>query len=390
VPKGRELLDLPIGESAAFAEVGLQREPVFTAPELSIIVPTFNECENVPVLVDRLRKALPGVAWEMIIVDDDSPDGTADVARTIGATDARIRCLRRVGRRGLSGACLEGMLASQARYAAVMDADLQHDERLLLPMLAKLRSDEADVVIGTRYAQGGGADTFSTGRKWISLLATRIANKVLGLKLSDPLSGFFMLRRNVVETYARKLSTHGFKILLDIVSTAGKSLRLVELPYQFRARQRGTSKLDARIALDYAGLLLAKATSDLLSLRFVFFCLVGLVGIGVHFITLSIGVAVIGLSFPWAQTLAIVVAIANNFALNNAITYRDQRLTGVNYFTGLLMFYVVSSIGALSNMSVGNWLFGHEQTWWVAGLGGAIMSVVWNYVVSSLMVWRSR
>lgn len=194
----------------------------------------------------------------------------------------------------------------------------------------------------------------------------------------------------MVETYARKLSTHGFKILLDIVSTAGKSLRLVELPYQFRARQRGTSKLDARIALDYAGLLLAKATSDLLSLRFVFFCLVGLVGIGVHFITLSIGVAVIGLSFPWAQTLAIVVAIANNFALNNAITYRDQRLTGVNYFTGLLMFYVVSSIGALSNMSVGNWLFGHEQTWWVAGLGGAIMSVVWNYVVSSLMVWRSR
>ena len=354
------MLDLPIGESAAIAEVGLQREPVFTAPELSIIVPTFNECENVPVLVDRLRKALPGVAWEMIIVDDDSPDGTADVARTIGASDARIRCLRRVGRRGLSGACLEGMLASQARYAAVMDADLQHDERLLLPMLAKLRSDEADVVIGTRYAQGGGADTFSTGRKWISLLATRITNKVLGLKLSDPLSGFFMLRRNVVETYARKLSTHGFKILLDIVSTAGKSLRL------------------------------AKATSDLLSLRFVFFCLVGLVGIGVHFITLSIGVAVIGLSFPWAQTLAIVVAIANNFALNNAITYRDQRLTGVNYFTGLLMFYVVSSIGALSNMSVGNWLFGHEQTWWVAGLGGAIMSVVWNYVVSSLMVWRSR
>ena len=135
------------------------------------------------------------------------------------------------------------MLASQARYAAVMDADLQHDERLLLPMLAKLRSDEADIVIGTRYAQGGGADTFSTSRKWISLLATRIANKVLGLKLSDPLSGFFMLRRNVVETYARKLSTHGFKILLDIVSTAGKSLRLVELPYQFAGPANSTRGL---------------------------------------------------------------------------------------------------------------------------------------------------
>lgn len=368
----------------------MQREPVFAAPELSIIVPTFNECENVSVLVDRLRKVLLGVAWEIIIVDDDSPDGTADVARTIGATDARIRCLRRVGRRGLSGACLEGILASQARFAAVIDADLQHDERLLLPMLAKLRRDEADVVVGTRYAQGGAADALSTGRRWISVLATRLANKVLGLELSDPLSGFFMLRRDVVEKFARELSTQGFKILLDIVATAGKSLRLAELPYQFGPRHRGASKLDTRIALDYAGLLLAKATSDLVSLRFVFFCLVGLVGIAVHFVVLSIGVAFIGLSFNWAQTLAIVVAIANNFALNNAITYRDQRLTGVNYFAGLLMFYVVSSIGALSNLSVGHWLFGHEQTWWVAGLGGAVMSVVWNYVVSSMMVWRSR
>ncbi len=384
------LPDLPVSESAAIAETGSQREPLRAAPELSIIIPTFNECENVPVLVDRLRQTLGDVAWEVIFVDDDSPDGTADVVRAIGAGDARVRCLRRVGRRGLSGACLEGMLASQARYAAVMDADLQHDEQLLVPMLAKLRSDEADLVIGTRYAQGGAADAFSSGRRWISVLATRLANKVLGLTLSDPLSGFFMLRRNVVEGLARKLSTQGFKILLDIVTTAGKSLRLAELPYQFGARYRGASKLDARVAIDYAGLLLSKATSDFVSLRFVFFCLVGLFGIAVHFIVLSIGVRLIGLSFDWAQSLAIVVAIANNFALNNAITYRDQRLTGVDYLTGMLRFYLVSGVGALSNMSVGHWLFSHEQTWWAAGIGGAVMSVVWNYVVSSMMVWRHR
>jgi dolichol-phosphate mannosyltransferase len=380
----------PAGKRPAAVAHGRRRKPTAGATELSIVVPTFNECENIPVLVERLRKALPGVSWEMIIVDDDSPDGTADVARALGASDPRIRCLRRVGRRGLSGACLEGMLASNARYAAVIDADLQHDERLLLPMLKKLRADEADIVIGTRYAEGGGADTFSTKRKWVSLLATRLANKVLGLELSDPLSGFFMLRRNAVETFARKLSTQGFKILLDIVSTAGKSLRVAELPYQFRSRHSGASKLDTRIALDYAGLVLAKATSGLLSLRFIFFCMVGIVGIGVHFVTLSIGVALIGLPFQGAQILAIVVAIANNFALNNAITYRDQRLTGVNYLVGLLTFYLISSIGALSNMSVGNWLFGHEQTWWAAGLGGAAMSVVWNYAISSMMVWRGR
>jgi dolichol-phosphate mannosyltransferase len=365
-----------------------QQATTLTPPELSVIVPTFNESENIPVLVERLRAALDGIAWEMIVVDDDSPDGTAAVARKIGESDIRVRCLRRVGRRGLSGACLEGMLASQARFAAVIDADLQHDEKLLKPMLMKMRDGATDVVIGTRYAEGGSTGDFSSGRKWISVTATRVANLVVGRKLSDPLSGFFMLRRDVVEAIAPKLSTQGFKILLDIVSTAGKSLRIAELPYTFGARFQGASKLDTRVALDYAGLLLAKATGNLLSLRFIFFCLVGLAGIVVHFAVLWLGLRLIGLSFEWAQTLAITVAIANNFALNNAITYRDQRLTGVDYLIGLLLFYVISSIGAISNLSVGTWLFGHEQTWWLAGLGGAAMSVVWNYAVSSMIIWR--
>jgi dolichol-phosphate mannosyltransferase len=359
-----------------------------TAPELSVIVPTFNECDNVPVLIERLRAVLDGVNWEMIVVDDDSPDGTADVTRRIGATDSRIRCIRRVGRRGLAGACLEGMLASQARFAAVIDADLQHDDKLLTSMLAKMREGATDIVIGTRYAEGGSTGDFSARRKWISVTATRVANQVLGRKLSDPLSGFFMLRREVIEPIAAKLSTHGFKILLDIVSTGGPSLRIAELPYTFGLRLQGASKLDARVAFDYAGLLLAKATHDLVSLRFIFFCLVGISGIAVHFAVLWAGVRLLGLEFGWAQALAIAVAIATNFHFNNQITYRDQRLTGANYVTGLLLFYVISSIGAISNLSVGTWLFGHEQTWWLAGIGGALMSVVWNYAVSSMMVWR--
>lgn len=362
--------------------------PVYGAPELSVIVPTFNEAANVPVLVERLRTTLAGIDWEMIVVDDDSPDGTAEVTRQIGASDARIRCIRRVGRRGLAGACLEGMLASQARFTAVIDADLQHDEKLLVPMLAKMRDGLTDIVIGTRYAEGGSTGDFSSGRKWISVTATRVANVVLGRSLSDPLSGFFMLRRDVINPIAAKLSTHGFKILLDIVSTGGPSLRIAELPYTFGLRLQGASKLDTRVAFDYAGLLLAKATGDVLSLRFIFFCLVGISGIGVHFVVLWIGLALFQLDFGWAQALAIAAAIANNFNLNNRITYRDQRLTGVHYLTGLMLFYGISSIGAISSLSVGTWLFGHQQTWWLSGIGGALMSVVWNYAVSSLMVWR--
>ncbi|HEY6256731.1 MAG TPA: glycosyltransferase family 2 protein [Xanthobacteraceae bacterium] len=360
------------------------------APELTIVVPTFNERENIPRLVDTLQAALPGVAWELIFVDDNSPDGTSEIAKRIAAADSRIRCMRRVGRRGLAGACLEGILASQAQYVAVMDGDLQHDETLLLPMLQQLRRDTANLVIATRYADGASAAALSSQRAFGSRLATRLAHHLLKLDLSDPMSGFFMLRRELVEKIAPRLSTQGFKILLDIAVTAGDALRITELPYTFRQRLYGESKLDAGVMLEYLGLLLAKATDDRVSLRFALFCLVGTIGIGVHFITLSLGYHLIGIEFVWAQTLAMMVAIASNFAINNALTYRDRRLAGLKFLGGLLRFYLVSLAGLVSNIGVSDWLFVSDQKWWVAGLAGAVIGVVWNYVVASQFVWRSQ
>jgi dolichol-phosphate mannosyltransferase len=361
-----------------------------SAPELSIVVPTFNERENIPRLIDTLRAALPDIAWELIIVDDDSPDGTSETAKRLAAADFRIRCIRRVGRRGLAGACLEGILSSQAQYVAVMDGDLQHDEALLEPMLHLLRRDTANMVVATRYADGGSAAGLSSHRAWGSRLATRLARHLLKLELSDPMSGFFMLRRELVEKIAAKLSTQGFKILLDIVITAGDSLRITELPFTFRTRLYGESKLDAGVALEYLGLLFAKATDDRVSLRFALFCLVGAIGIGVHFVTLTVGYDLLGMQFVWAQTLAVIVAIASNFVINNALTYRDRRLRGLTFFGGLLRFYLVSMAGLVSNIGVSDWLFVNSQKWWVAGLAGAVIGVVWNYVVASLFVWRIR
>ena len=347
----------------------LQSELPRPAPELSVVVPTFNERENIPRLIDMLKNALPDTAWEIIIVDDNSPDGTSEIVKRIAAADSRVRCIRRVGRRGLAGACLEGILASQAQYVAVMDGDLQHDEALLPPMLALLRRDTANMVVGTRYADGGSAAALSSQRAWGSRLATRLAHHLLKLELSDPMSGFFMLRRELVEQIAPALSTQGFKILLDIVVTAGDSLRIAELPFEFRQRLFGESKLDAGVALEYLGLLLAKATNDLVSLRFTLFCLVGTIGIGVHFVALIVGYDLLGIGFVWAQTLAMVVAIASNFTINNALTYRDRRLRGLTFFGGLIRFYLVSMAGLLSNIGVSDWLFVSAQKWWVAGPG---------------------
>jgi len=360
------------------------------APELSIVVPTFNERENVPLLVDMLKSSLPDVVWELLIVDDNSPDGTSTLAKRIAADDARIRCIRRIGRRGLAGACLEGILASQAQYVAVMDGDLQHDETLLLPMLQLLRRDAANLVVGTRYAAGAPAAGLSMQRAFGSRLATQLAHHLFKLDLSDPMSGFFMLRRELVEKIAPNLSTQGFKILLDIAVTGRDELRIAELPYTFRQRLHGESKLDAAVVLEYAGLLLAKATDDRVSMRFTLFCLVGAFGVGVHFVTLSVGYYLLGVGFAWAQTTAMIVAIASNFVINNALTYRDRRLRGWKFAGGLLRFYLVSMVGLVSNIGVSNWLFVNDQKWWVAGLAGAVIGVVWNYVVASLFVWRSR
>jgi dolichol-phosphate mannosyltransferase len=367
-----------------------QAERPQPAPELSIVVPTFNERENIPRLVDMLRAALPDIAWELIVVDDNSPDGTSEIAKRIAASDSRIRCIRRIGRRGLAGACLEGILASQAKYVAVMDGDLQHDENLLLPMLQLLRRDAANMVVATRYADGGSAAALSSQRAWGSRLATTLAHRLLKLDLSDPMSGFFMLDRELVEKIAPRLSTQGFKILLDIVVTAGDGLRIRELPFTFRLRLHGESKLDAGVALEYLGLLLAKATDDRVSLRFTLFCLVGAIGIGVHFVALSVGYDLLGFEFLWAQTLAMMIAIVSNFAINNALTYRDRRLHGLAFFSGLSRFYLVSMAGLVSNIGVSDWLFVSAQKWWVAGLAGAVIGVVWNYVVASQFVWHSR
>jgi dolichol-phosphate mannosyltransferase len=359
------------------------------APELSVVVPTFKERANVPLLVEKLARTLEGVDWEVIFVDDNSPDGTAAVARELGEADSRVRCIRRIGRRGLAGACIEGMLASQARFVAVMDADLQHDETLLVGMLAKLRSDEFDIAVASRFADGGSAAGLSSGsREQASRASNEIARRLLGVTLSDPMSGFFMIRRDRFEALAPQLSSQGFKILLDVVATARGTLRIAELPFVFAERQHGESKLDTRVVLDFAALVLAKLTNDMVSFRFLLFCMVGLTGIAVHMTVLQLSRG--HLSFGAAQTAATVAAISWNFVLNNMFTYRDQRLSGLQFVTGLIRFQLICAVGALSNVGIAAWIYDHDPNWWIAGLGGALMGAVWNYVVSAAFVWRQR
>jgi dolichol-phosphate mannosyltransferase len=361
-----------------------------SAVELSIVLPTFKERENVAELIRRLDAALQGVAWEAIFVDDNSPDGTAETAKAIAARDPRVRCLRRVGRRGLAGACIEGMLSSSAPFVAVMDADLQHDERVLLAMLETLRGGGSDLVAASRYIAGGSAASFDRSRGRLSLLATSITRKILDVPLSDPMSGFVMMRRDRFDAVADRLSPVGFKILLDIVATAGPSLRVAEQSYVFGRREQGESKFNVQIGLEFLGLIFAKMTGDVVEPRFLFFLLVGALGLVVHLVALKIALLSGAHPFYVAQAIATFVALTSNFVLNNEVTYRDRRLKGLSMLTGFVAFCLFCSVGAFTNIGIANWLYAEEPVWWVAGLAGAVMGALWNYAMSSLFVWRTR
>lgn len=358
--------------------------------ELSVIVPTFNETDNIQPLINKLEESLQGISWEVIFVDDDSPDGTSAKVREISLSDRRVRCIQRIGRRGLSSACIEGMLACASPFIAVMDADLQHDESLLTKMLGLLRTGNADLVIGSRYSSGGSVGEWNKKRYWISRLSTNVAQYITGTKLNDPMSGFFMLSRSLLDRVVHHLSGKGFKILLDIFLSSKPPISFVELPYTFRTRQRGSSKLDFKVAYDFLFLIFDKTLGKFIPTKFVIFTVMGFAGAIVHLTTLWSFMIMLHKSFYFSQAIAIIFAILINYTLNNFLTHRDKQLRGFAFFTGLVSFYLICGIGAIANLQFSLFLYNLHVPWWIAGLNGAIIGGVWNYAVSSSVTWGGK
>lgn len=361
-------------------------------PELSVVVPTFNERENIQELVNRLSAVLEGVAWEVIFVDDNSPDGTAALVRDIARRDSRVRVVQRIGRRGLSTACVEGMLASSAPYLAVMDADLQHDETILPAMLRSVKTDGYDIAVGSRHVAGGSLGTWAQERQFVSEFATRLSRLVLKVGVTDPMSGFFLLKREVLEGAVGDLSGIGFKIMLDIFASSKEPLRFIEIPYEFRTRQAGESKLDSAAVWDYLMMLLDKSLGRYIPIRFIPFALVGGAGVFVHLFVLWLVYALGGLSFAVGQTAAAIVAMTFNFFVNNAFTYRDRQLRGWGLLRGWLSFTLACSVGAVANVGIATYAFETQlvgQTAWVlSAIAGIIVGAVWNYAVTSVYTWN--
>jgi dolichol-phosphate mannosyltransferase len=365
--------------------------PLRPGPELSVIVPTFNERENIAELMARLKVCLEGRSWEVVFVDDDSPDGTADLVREYAAADSRVRCLQRIGRRGLASACVEGLLASTAPYLAVIDADMQHDERLLPQMLDTLHQSDTDIVVGSRYAPGGDIGDWSQRRARMSRFAVRLSRVLTPAELTDPMSGFFMMRRSVLDGSAHKLSAIGFKILTDLFASFPSPLRFKEISYHFKARRAGESKLDSVTAWDYLMLLLDKMVGGRIPVRFLAFSIVGAAGLAVHLALLTLLFQALNLGFLPGQAIATLCAMTFNYIVNNLLTYRDMRLRGTRWLRGWATFVLACSLGGFANLGVASTVYAMGHGWVLAAIAGILVGAVWNYAITMMLTWgRSR
>jgi dolichol-phosphate mannosyltransferase len=378
---------MEIGAAAGSTKEPLTSAELATPIELCVIVPTLNERGNVDELLTRLMRVLRGINWEIVFVDDDSDDGTADELRKVALRDRRIRCLQRLGRRGLASACVEGMLATPAPFLAVMDADLQHDEACLPRMLEILRQNRADLVIGSRYVSGGSTGSWDVKRARMSRRATALAQLVFKQEVADPMSGFFMMRRSVLESTVRRLSTIGFKILLDTIASSPHRLRIAEVPFTFRERFAGDSKLDSTALWEFGMLIADKLVGRYVPVRFLSFIAVGSAGVLVHIAILSFAMQATQGQFRAAQSIATIGAMIFNFWLNNLLTYRDRRLRGWGWVRGLATFMLACSIGALANVGVASYLFENQTQWLTAALAGVLVGAVWNYAITQLYTW---
>jgi dolichol-phosphate mannosyltransferase len=359
--------------------------------ELAVVIPVLNEHGNIEPLLAQLSTVLAGYQWEAVFVDDGSTDGTAELIESICRAERRVRLIRRFGRRGLASAVVEGGLCTIAPVIAIMDGDLQHDETILPQLVDVIAAGNAELAIGTRYDGDGGVGDWTRSRARISRWATMAAAPIMRTPLSDPMSGFFAITRSALIEAAPRLSGTGYKILLDIVASHPRKLMVREVPYVFRSRAVGESKLDSAVAVQYFELLLDKLVGRYIPVKLILFGLVGAMGAAIHLATLSLLRSGELASFQQAQAIAVLISMTFNYALNNQFTYRDQRRRGWRWLTGYLSFALACSLGAIANVGVGSAIYGAtHQNWWLGGVAGIAVGSVWNYAATRWLTWRKR
>ena len=359
---------------------------------LSIILPTYNESSNIERVINELLTLNTRHKIEIIVVDDDSPDGTSEIVREKAQVEQRIKLIRRVGRSGLASAIKEGLFDASGEYAVVMDSDGQHETKAIINTITYLEKD-IDIVVGSRFHHDAQIKGLSKKRTRGSILANRAARISLGghyTDLTDYMSGFFAIKHDKLLPYIRKVDVEGFKFLFELLAVSKGNLKTKEIPLSFQERNFGKSKLDIAIFWDFLISVLHTITLRILPRRAISFGLVGCTGIVVQ---LSVTFLIMNLGrqdFTTALPAAVTLAACSNYLINNALTFRHRRLKGKQLINGLGKFLIVSSLPIIANIGLASAAYPYlSNNSNLAQIVGILVAFIWNYAASSKLVWNT-
>lgn len=356
---------------------------------LSLIIPTYNESKNIPILLERISNCLSEIPKEVIIVDDNSPDKTWEIARSLSIQYPWLRVIRRMTERGLSSAVLAGFDIAEAEILAVMDSDLQHDEKALLAFLTSFQNG-ADIVIGSRKIHGGGTENWSNIRKFVSWIATLLAKIALPQSISDPMSGFFALKRNIYATYKHQINPRGFKILLEFLARA-KNCRIEEVGYTFKGRIHGESKLSSKVIFDYILALYELSIGQFIPTQFIKYGVIGCSGLLVATMVIFLCQQLTSLSQSNVIAVAIEISILTNFFLNNYWTFKINKLIGIwKIMRGLVTFHAICLGGALINQAIAVKILSFGIDVYISNAFGYLIAAIWNYIINVNITWKGK
>lgn len=373
----------------------------------SLIVPTYNEAENIQDFLQILCQILDRekISYEIIISDDNSPDETWRLVQDFSKKNSRVFVLRRFFNKGLTPAVLDGIERASGIIVGIMDADLQHDPELLPKMIEKCST--YDLVIGSRYLNGNNLSALSPIRLKLSKFGTYLAKIFLGIEVSDPLSGYFVIRKELLVGISSEISTTGFKVLLEILGRI-KNLKILEIEYIFRNRTKGTTKLSGEVAVDFLATLMSLRFRRRVSPRFLRYITIGTLGIFVNILGqwianrfLDVGEETFKQGNYYVPGIGVMIgfllSVLNNFILNNIWTFREKRIRGLlPNLRGFIVYLSITVIGFLIQFSVWRLMvglaveleFSLNTFGYIANLFGILTATTWNYFLSKYFMWK--
>jgi|TARA_X000000368_G_scaffold4609_1_gene3524 dolichol-phosphate mannosyltransferase len=359
---------------------------------ISIVIPTFNEVKNIIPLLKTLINIVIDFKYEIIVVDDDSPDGTSQEIVKFMKDNKKVKLITRVGRSGLSSAIKEGLIFAQGKYLLVLDGDGQHEPTFVLNMIKRIKKNKVAIIIGSRFLNSSRLEGLSKKRS----IGSKVANKIAGASLpknysnlTDHLSGCFCLNKEKTEYLIRKIEINGFKFLYELLSVSKGKLIVEEVPLIFKERRYGNSKLDLAIVWDFFISILHSFTFRVIPRRAISFGLVGFTGIFVQLFITSFLTRILLIEFYDALPFAIICAATSNFLINNQVTFRSNRLIKLALLIGFFKFLLIASLPIIANIGITTAFYKYiSADTFIAQIAGIVIVYAWNYLASSSFVWN--